>query len=324
MMRRYQNRGFVYHSDESYWFHTIFKAASGFNLKNSPRTPLFRGEVFWFRSQKQETTKETMAATRLNLVVFLALMSGAIASPTIPVVMWSQKSGLFGPSDERLVLSDIDTELAMKEWVKSNTKSSPVELLITFNFEDNAVTTGLKDHSDVRIDIENARSSAVFPFLPNTNALTQDAMVDGDRFVASTWEEVLSFKSSHADSMSNGVCDLLVVELPSALEFNDQFVKLRSILADNVAFALPVQHSIPITQQYRSNLVVNSRRLATASDSPTKYVYMTPDLLAGILTGILLVMIALIGLSCLNSIQTPSQFSDKVNVLFFDSCLFIC
>eukprot|EP00618_Florenciella_parvula_P038520 CAMPEP_0119538840 /NCGR_PEP_ID=MMETSP1344-20130328/51160_1 /TAXON_ID=236787 /ORGANISM="Florenciella parvula, Strain CCMP2471" /LENGTH=130 /DNA_ID=CAMNT_0007581901 /DNA_START=65 /DNA_END=457 /DNA_ORIENTATION=- len=55
------------------------------------------------------------------------------------------------------------------------------------------------------------------------------------------------------------------------------------------------------------------RKLSDSSDSdaPLKYVKMTPDLLAGILTGLLLVFIALIGLSCLNSIQTPSLYTDK-------------
>jgi len=261
---------------------------------------------------------------RFSLVLFLALLSGsAVASPTTPVVFWSKQSGLFGSNEERHIISDVDTESGMVDWVKSNTESSPLELLIAFKFPSDAVTSGLKDHSNVRLHIENAKSSVVLPFIPSTDALlATDAVVAGDRYTVSSWEDVLSFTSSHPNVMSNKVCDILVVDLPNAVEFDEQFVKLQSSLAElNVAYALPVHHQIAVTPQYRSKA---SRRLDTTSVSPTKYVYMTPDLLAGILTGILLVMIALIGLSCLNSIQTPSQFSDKVTPSFsFNVLLFV-
>lgn len=59
---------------------------------------------------------------------------------------------------------------------------------------------------------------------------------------------------------------------------------------------------------------------SSSSASPKKYVHMTPDLLSGILTGLLLVVTTLIGLSCLGSIQTPSQFTDKVPGLYLHNC----
>jgi hypothetical protein len=281
-----------------------------------------------FRAADFPLFHHTMARDlRFSLVLFLALLSGsAVASPTTPVVFWSKQSGLFGSNEERHIISDVDTESGMVDWVKSNTESSPLELLIAFKFPSDAVTSGLRDHSNVRLHIENAKSSVVLPFIPSTDALlATDAVVAGDRYTVSSWEDVLSFTSSHPNVMSNKVCDILVVDLPNAVEFDEQFVKLQSSLAElNVAYALPVHHQIAVTPQYRSNSIIASRRLDTTSVSPTKYVYMTPDLLAGILTGILLVMIALIGLSCLNSIQTPSQFSDKVTPLCaFNVLLFV-
>ena len=57
----------------------------------------------------------------------------------------------------------------------------------------------------------------------------------------------------------------------------------------------------------------SARRLANdSSSSPTYYVYMTPNIMAGVLFGFLFIFISIIGFSCMNDLEGQTVFVSKV------------
>jgi hypothetical protein len=249
-------------------------------------------------------------------ILFLALSGVVSSSPITPVVMWSQQSDMFGSLAERTVLSDVNTRDAMDNWLKQNTDPS-VELLIAFNFPSReGIKSGLKSFPNIQNHVEIAKSSIVFPFIAS-DLWSSQSQIEGEQYVVSSWDEALTFSSTHSEVLSNGKLDVMIIDLKNSDNFNEQFAALQSVLStkqNQCAYALPLEHSNPASSSFVKMVPPQQQRRlddTTSTTDPTKYVYMTPDLLAGILTGLLLVMIILIGLNCLGSIQTPSQFSDK-------------
>ena len=223
-------------------------------------------------------------------------------------VFWSPQADVFGVGKQYLQDNTLTTWLG--KHIGATVPSAPEILVVMNNGASSKISTKLRNV------IAASPSSAVAPF-----ADLSDIRAPGERLDAATWIDAHSLLATRTDLASNGVCDILVVA--AAVDEDDAtFAALRSKVEDStgaVAFALAVAEpsaESEFTSKYVEIMTTsfnsNYRRLSTSSyESPKKYVRMTPDLLAGILTGILLVVIALIGLTCLNSIQTPSIYTNK-------------
>uniref|UniRef100_A0A7S2WS17 V-type proton ATPase subunit S1/VOA1 transmembrane domain-containing protein n=1 Tax=Rhizochromulina marina TaxID=1034831 RepID=A0A7S2WS17_9STRA len=114
---------------------------------------------------------------------------------------------------------------------------------------------------------------------------------------------------------SNGECEVVVCQVPSSGDAGPAVKLLVDTLErstrGNFAVVMTLENRFALTPEFEAALEIPSahaRRLSSASS--TQGVRMTPDILAGLLTGILLTVIALTGLCCLGSIQTPTKFSD--------------
>jgi hypothetical protein len=225
-------------------------------------------------------------------------------------VFWSPQIDVFGPGKQYMQDTDVATWLG--QYLGGASFAAP-ELLI---FSNNGISGDIS--TKLRSVIEAAPSSAVAPFADGLVG----ARVPGEHLDVASWEDAHALLSSRPALASNGVCDMVVVA--AAVDEEDHvFAAFRSRVQDATGgaalFALVVHKlssKVAVASDYvevmTASTLPTSRRLSTSTnESPKKYVRMTPDLLAGILTGILLVVIALIGLCCLNSIQTPSIFTSK-------------
>jgi hypothetical protein len=123
-----------------------------------------------------------------------------------------------------------------------------------------------------------------------------------------------------------------VFETPQHLLLNikeDELTEVDAFL-DEYLYALAntdAKYLILIAEEPRSAMPLsnaNYRRMLTTSDSVEEgtefsdykdgtYLYLTPELMAGILTGFFCTVVTLIGLSCLNDILTPDEFA-KVKI----------
>jgi hypothetical protein len=225
-------------------------------------------------------------------------------------VFWSPQGDVFGAGKQYLQDKTVATWLG--EHIGAKVPTAPELLVVMNNGASSKISTKLRNV------IAASPSSAVAPFADDLS----DIGAPGERLDATSWVDAHSLLASRIALASNGVCDVLVVA--AAVDEDDAtFAAFRSKVEDSTggaaAFALAVAQpsaESEFTSKYVEIMTAtfnsNSRRLSTSSyESPKKYVRMTPDLLAGILTGILLVVIALIGLTCLNSIQTPSMYTSK-------------
>jgi len=240
----------------------------------------------------------------------IAAAAGSASHPA-PVVFWSDKVGSFGEmGSARSVVQG-----SVAEWVSSHVDS---ELLVVLDFPSGlGVASGLAGAPAIREAVEAAKAGAVAPLVAAGESPW--AMVAGERLVAASWEDAVALISGRQDLSTNGRCDAIVVKASGTIDLKERFGVLSAAASGatrgSVSFALVTETQAALTPEFIKAMTSGptvARRLSTStSDSPKKYVHMTPDLLAGLLTGIMLVVIALIGLSCLSGIQTPSQFTSK-------------
>jgi len=231
-----------------------------------------------------------MGTLALMVSIYLALTSKVSAKTRgTRGVIWSK-----GP----LLKADRVSTLASEEIKQA-------ELLVIF--EENTRGPGLLNNPIFKREFETATSSAT---ITNGDAADLDN-VPGKHLRASSIEDATAILSNQHDVATNGLCDVLYVELGrihSREQFGDFVSLVNDITAGRNAFAILSD----ITPDYIAAMTAPARRLDSSSTTiHLKYVRMTPDLLAGILTGILMAFVIMLGLTCLSSIQTPSQFTDK-------------
>lgn len=253
----------------------------------------------------------------------LALLAHAEAASHMRV--WSPHDGfLSAVSHEAEVRADLSDKSKLREWVggrfaPKGAAQPGTEVMVVFSLTGSEnIATSLAGVPELQSQISRAPSSVVVPYLQSSVDDVQGMFPRS--FRTSSPSEAETLLQSGSVPTADGVCDAVVVELSPATASQDGpriaelIKKVGQLTAGKYACAVVVESGVQLPQEYLSVFASRPesqhRRLASSSSSPTKYVYMTPDLLAGILTGILLVVIVIIGIGCLSSIQTPSQFAD--------------
>ncbi len=104
--------------------------------------------------------------------------------------------------------------------------------------------------------------------------------------------------------LGNGVCDVVVVPV-SEESFAAADARMESVLASagaSHAAAIVSPHAVSSTPR---DLQATSVVLVAGAKN---FVYMSPDIMSGVLVGVLLFITALIGVCCLMGLQTPDKF----------------
>jgi hypothetical protein len=111
-------------------------------------------------------------------------------------------------------------------------------------------------------------------------------------------------------SRGGGEALRLTAVAPSLEDVDARLDELRAAAAAAAGddYVLVVSATAPPNRGPRARLSP-LRRLEAAAAAAKDGVRMTPDILTGILVGGLFVVVALIGLTCISSIQTPSEYS---------------
>jgi hypothetical protein len=254
-------------------------------------------------------------------ILWLAFATGAVVRAVAesegsvsPLVLWSRSNpAAFG--DERS-LSSLDTVARLTSWIDSRLEGprAPELVIVLRGGSGSGVQSGLQECPQLHREITGSTSFVTIPFAP---AISWDRW-GGEYLASSSWPTAHEFVAARtATAKRPGSPAVVVLDDFTAQEMDAQFsallAKAEEATGGNFAVALAME---PIEQapiEYIEAMTSPARRrLSTTSSSDAiAYIHMTPDLLAGILTGLLLVMIAMIGLTCLSSIQTPSQFTDK-------------
>lgn len=277
----------------------------------------------------------------LSQKLVLALTTvGVICQPLVsassPTVIWSPVSGLLDESQGHQFRPDLNSASQFETWAKdrfvqeTESKATPeILLLLSLSGGDNYLST-IPQVPLLSSEINNSPSSILVPFLEEGASAGSAATSFADVFPSGSRQK-LSLESANSlvssvDSSIGKNDDIDVIMCDCDMKQNEDVDNLVSLIQavnsntmGNYAVALFIEPSVAVVPPYVESLTApqSYRRLEDSDDDdssdgdPTAYVHMTPDLLAGILTGILLVLIALLGLTCLNDIQTPSQYTDK-------------
>lgn len=191
--------------------------------------------------------------------------------------------------------------------------------------------------SFVQNAVQNSVSSVVIPQTTRTKPLLSEMTNVQPHIVG--FEDLNMFIASAEGQMlfSNGKSDLLVVQLPETMPLSDVDTVVKTASSDlNAAsggktdFAFTSNEGIstevpdPLVRRLtaQAKAKTNSTQAAilcevgyfvglnTAGKAYcfSHYVFITPDIMAGLLFGVLFIFMAYIGLSVLHQIQTPQHY----------------
>ncbi|KAE8905616.1 hypothetical protein PF005_g4519 [Phytophthora fragariae] len=244
---------------------------------------------------------------------------------------------------ERVLTRDASTD---KEGVLSSQLSSSQHsevmclfLLPSLTSEDvSQLASAAGQGSFVQKAVQSSKSSVVIPHTTRTKPLLPEmagvqphivAVQDLDVFIASTEGKAL---------LSNGKTDLLIVQLPETMSLPDVDAAIQAA-SSSLNAATGSKADFGLTGNDASSLQLQdplARHLAAQVKSKTNssaeaailceagyilgysaagrafcfshYVNITPDIMAGLLFGLLFIFLAFIGLGVLHQIQTPQRY----------------
>ncbi|KAF4131330.1 hypothetical protein GN958_ATG19440 [Phytophthora infestans] len=193
--------------------------------------------------------------------------------------------------------------------------------------------------SHVQNAIEGSVSSVVIPHTTRSKPLLPEITSAKPHIVGAQDLDVFITSAEGQALLANGKTDLLVVQLPESMSLSDVDSAIetasRSLNAatggktdfaftGNDANAVDIQDSLPRrlaaqTKTKRTNSTADAAMLCEAGylvgyNAAGKafcfshYVNITPDIMAGLLFGLLFVFLAYIGLGVLHQIQTPQRY----------------
>ncbi|KAL3670052.1 hypothetical protein V7S43_005422 [Phytophthora oleae] len=298
--------------------------------------------------------KTLLSAALCGLAATISTSTASTLFPHVPLIMWSQRPIFAGSNtylssemDEVAVASAVGRVLTRdasgdKEGVLNTQASSTQQtelmclfLLPSLSSEDVSQLSG-GTSSFVQNAVQSSVSSVVIPHTIRAKPLISEmtnaqphivGAQDLDAFVASTEGKTL---------FSNGITDLLVIQLPESLSLPEVDSTIRAVSSSLIAatsgktdFAFTGNDaiSVPIQDPLARRLATQAKAKKSAEAAIlceagylvgysaagkafcfSHYVNITPDIMAGLLFGLLFTFMAFIGLSVLHQIQTPQRY----------------
>jgi hypothetical protein len=273
-----------------------------------------------------------MFFNKVNLLALACVLLRASGELAVPgkALLWTN-----GNSDSKI---DYVTKSVTSNFVSSlvESKSQNVEVVAVFKSDANSLVSDSK----ILEAFKNGKDQTAVAYIyqqPSQSSATsiQDSIkknafprnietISFSEFVAKISEVNGPFNNNKVDSFE------VVVEssddissLKALLETKSGKVLFVAVSEPAANAALPVKVEVPVT-------VTSSRKLAAATSSlntegiyykpegaeysiyyADTYLYITPDIFTGLMTGLFFFFVVLIGTSCLGSIQGMSMFYDK-------------
>lgn len=264
---------------------------------------------------------------RVWLCLSLGVVAVSGAAGPAPLVMWSPKSDSFvgHPGAREHVEPALNDAGDLVEWMhrpqgSGKAGESPIDaLVVLMGAAGEGLASELEAYPRVHEQIRNAGSSMVVPAVPRGpfHDHLSARVPEEHHLVAHPGMEM----PPRAGNGAPGPHNVLMMQVPEEHQTDSGVAQILERVSEatdgNYAVAMMMKPVADFTEKHTALLADKgtaahrpARRLSTSSSDNKQYVRMTPDILAGLLTGILLLVIALIGFSCLTAIQTPSKFSD--------------
>eukprot|EP00644_Phytophthora_capsici_P011567 jgi/Phyca11/511213/fgenesh2_kg.PHYCAscaffold_79_\ len=278
--------------------------------------------------------KTLLSAALCGLAATVPTSTSSTLFPHVPLVMWSQRPVFAGSNtylssemDEVSVASAVGRVLARdvsadKEGLLGQASSSEqTELMCLFLLP----YLSSEDVSKLSGSGSSFVQNAVQNFQPHIVGAQ-----DLDAFITSTEGKML---------FTNGITDLLVIQLPESMSLSevDSTIQAASsslsvATSDKTDFAFTGNDAVsvaiqdPLARRLAAQVKAKKNNSTAAADILcdagylvgysaagkafcfSHYVNITPDIMAGLLFGLLFIFMAYIGLTVLHQIQTPQRY----------------
>lgn len=265
----------------------------------------------------------------ISLLVVIAFAADIRPSPA-KIAVWSNEQ--FVTSDNKYLSRTIESKV-LPELIEDITKNYDYLLLVKSKDSRksiiqnptiiNALTATLKSTVLPNVYVSrNEEKMSIESIVLNSQAFLKATSLSISDALTTIKAALQSIKSpeSFIISISESKSDAEIFDQISALN-----AKISFVVVDEpgiVAFA-------PVIKAEYTRLLSNNVSHSNSNSSSTNlyykpegaeysiyyagtYLYITPDIVTGLITAIFLVLTALLGLSCLGAIQTPSSFSTKI------------
>mmetsp|Transcript_29153 Transcript_29153/g.38343 ORF Transcript_29153/g.38343 Transcript_29153/m.38343 type:complete len:285 (+) Transcript_29153:101-955(+) len=176
--------------------------------------------------------------------------------------------------------------------------------------------------SSVKKVLEQAPTSVVRPYIYPQEKQSLSSIMEDEEFFGNKLQKFKNFgemKNSIENSTPNKEqTDVLMIspdETSEAAEVIESVTPLlNSVASGNFVvvhapntLSYECKNSVPIFHRKLGSKVQNVQRRLT--EVSTRYIRITPDILAGLLFGFMFIFIVILGLTCLSSLQTPEYFA---------------
>lgn len=250
------------------------------------------------------------------------------AAGPAPVVLWSPREGAFADHGDvrQSVEPGLNRAEDLVEWMHKPQRpvgeESPFKtFVVLMNEARDGILDRLEDFPQVNERIRKAGSSMVVPAVPRDDFHAHlTARIPPANQVAAGHGPLTGREELRRGAERPHGHDVVLVTVPEHKQGDAELAMLLDQVSEatqgNYALAMLMKPLAEFTEKHaalmleRQGLKPSGRRLSSSSSDTKQYVRMTPDILAGLLTGILLLFITLIGFTCLSAIQTPSKFTD--------------
>ncbi|EGZ26512.1 hypothetical protein PHYSODRAFT_536754 [Phytophthora sojae] len=278
-----------------------------------------------------------------HVPVFLWSQSSIFAGPNAYLSSEMDESAV-ASAVERVLTRDASAD---KEGVLSTELSSSQQsevmclfLLPSLTSEDvSQLARSAGQESFVQNAVQSSKSSVVIPHTTRTKPLLPEMASAQPHIVASQDLDVFIASREGKALLSNGKTELLVVQLPETLPLPDVDAAIQAAssslnaatggktdfgLTGNDASSLDLQDPLArrLAAQTKSKKSNSSAEAAILCEAGylvgysaagkafcfSHYVNITPDIMAGLLFGLLFIFMAYIGLGVLHQIQTPQRY----------------
>jgi len=216
--------------------------------------------------------------------------------------------------------------------------SSGAEVLLFLQHGDG--TSSLSD-SNIVESIKRSSRSNIFSTVYNEKSTDSDVK-DAKTLSVEDFQNLLADKSSPNSPLKNGKLDTFIIPLSDGtssaslltmVSLSDSPIVL--MVFDGLLSSSKNEVSIPSKHAHYSRILTDTSSTSSSTTSSTSttstssiyykpegaeysiyyantYLYITPDIFTGIMTGLFMFFVLLVGYSCLSAIQGPSTFSSIV------------
>lgn len=267
-------------------------------------------------------------ALAVGACLFSASVCGAQINAPGKAIFWSPGDGASSKSTYKTQTTSVDDVATL---LKNEANDKEILLMLC---SDNDETRDFYQSPSISASIQSGDAT----ILPNVyhsvdtsvqnicQKFTESNTFDNIRSMSAS--DVVNVLSQSKELLSNGVLDSFVINVPRDVSTDESFKDLFDLaMSEGNALFVALQNPAGVAPETAGNY--NRLLMSDISEgdnylpegtefsiySQNTYLYLTPDIFTGLMTGLFMFFVLLIGFNCLGAIQGPATFAKTMPAL---------